>query len=129
MDKKDCTGSSASLLPYCASASISSSFASYNNQPTVPSMFEKAYIYKGLLEQREEKQKKNIEETSNVKDIGNTQIIHKKTTIRIPAKEPSRCDRLAAEQEYNPGKTYGGNLIDWFVCSVEDLVKRFSKFF
>ena len=117
----NCTGSSASLLPYCASASISSSYASYNSSSQIPSTFEKAMTFRSLLNKEESKKREKVVEQGK----NPIQVIHKKTIIQVPPKEKSRCD----VQEYNPQKSYGANLIDWVVCSVEDFVKRISKFF
>ncbi len=95
----------------------------------MPTIFENALSFRGLLDKQETAKKKRKEETVSVQEKGGVQVVEKTTTIRIPAKEAPRCERLARDQQYNPSKTYGGNLIDWFVCSVEDFVKRFSNFF
>ena len=118
----DCTGSSASIIPYCASASIASSYASYNSSAQLPSTFENAYTFRSLLDKEEStKRAKVIEQEQPL-----VKIIHKKAIIQVPSQPLPRCN---AEQQYNPSKSYGANLIDWVVCSAEDFVKRLSKFF
>jgi hypothetical protein len=118
----NCTGSSASLLPYCASASIASSYASYNSSAQTPSMFEKAMTFRSLLDKEETKKREKVVEQERPL----VKIIHKKTIIQVPSQPLPRCN---AKQEYNPQKSYGANLIDSVICSFDDFVKRLSKFF
>jgi hypothetical protein len=47
----------------------------------------------------------------------------------LPKKQDDRCSRLIEEKQYNPNKTYDGNLIDWVVCGTQNLIKRIGSFF
>ena len=51
-------------------------------------------------------------------------LIKKEIQIIVPAKPTPKCN-----DNYNPNKTLAGNVINQFMCTVQDFVTSISKFF
>jgi hypothetical protein len=114
--------------PKPAPASSSASTAApLTRSKGVPANYERAYVYKPLLDTSQIDDelitRKTIERRIN---ITKPVLATKEIQIIVPKKAETNCKDY---QHYNDNKTFTGNLIDQVICNTQDYIKRIGNFF
>ncbi len=114
--------------PKPAPASSSASTAApLSKSKAMPANYEKAYVYKPLLDTSniddELITRKTVERRIN---ITNPVLATKEIQVVVPKKVETNCKDY---QHYNDNKTFTGNLIDQVICNTQDYIKRIGNFF